>query len=232
MRKFHIALLATAAAGLVSSANAADLPRSMPAKAPAIYAPAFSWTGFYVGANAGYGWTSGSGTLSVGAGGGPINERSDGFLGGVQAGYNWQTGPVVFGVEADFQGSTARGSVTATPGGATLTGTDKQDWFGTIRGRLGYAFDRSMVYVTGGGLYGDSKLDGTLSTTGAFTSSATFWTYTVGGGFETFFAPNWSAKVEYLYAGTPDKVAVPPGTTSLTGSAHGDIVRGGVNYHF
>jgi outer membrane immunogenic protein len=225
--------MATAAAvGMAASAIAADIPARVPAKAPAVYAPVGSWTGFYAGANLGYGWSSGDGIISLGAGGGPITSRSDGILGGVQAGYNWQTGALVFGVEADIQASGASGAVNGTPVGATITATGKVPWFGTIRGRLGYDFNSTMLYVTGGGLYGESKLDGTVSTTGAFSSSATFWTYTVGGGVETMFAPQWSAKFEYLYAGTPNKVAIPPGTTSLTGDISSHIVRAGVNYHF
>ena len=101
-------------------AAAADM--SYPAPAPvASYAPApvFTWTGFYLGANAGYGWGEADASPDV-----------DGFLGGLQAGYNWQgAGPLVFGVEADIQYADVSSSVF------TL------DYFGTVRARIGYAFD-------------------------------------------------------------------------------------------
>jgi outer membrane immunogenic protein len=230
MRKMAAGLCATAS--MISVAFAADLPRSV-YKAPAVVAPIFSWTGFYLGVNLGYGWGKGDGTIGVaGFGSGPISGSSSGVLGGGQIGYNWQTGPVVFGVEADFQGSGAKGNVTATAPGWAMVATNKEPWFGTIRGRLGYAFDRTMIYATGGGLYGNAELNGTTTASGAFSSSATYWTWTVGGGIEHMFLPNWSAKFEYLYAGTPDKVPAPPLTTAISGSAHGNIVRAGLNYHF
>ena len=229
MRK--ILLMAAAVALSMGSAAAADLPARPAYKAPAVV-PSPGWTGFYLGGNVGYGWTDSSGDIAFGGATGPITAHSDGVLGGFQAGYNWQTGPFVFGVEADIQASGAKGNVTATAGGVTLNATGKEPWFATFRGRLGYDINRTMLYVTGGGLYGEGKLDGTLSTTGAFSSTADFWTYVVGAGVETMFLPNWSAKLEYLYAGTPTTVPVPPGTSSLTGSSDGNIVRAGINYHF
>jgi outer membrane immunogenic protein len=217
---------------MVSVALAADLPRSV-YREPAVVAPVFSWTGFYIGANLGYGWGSGDGTITVGGfGSGPISGDGSGILGGGQIGYNWQAGPWVFGVETDFQGSGSKGSVTATAPGWAMVATQKTPWFGTIRGRLGYAFDRTLVYATGGGLYGNAELNGTTTASGSFSSSDTFWTWTVGGGIEHMFLPNWSAKIEYLYAGTPSSGPVPPLTTAITGSAHANIVRGGINYHF
>jgi outer membrane immunogenic protein len=215
------------------AAFAADLPAPGPVyKAAPIYAPAFSWTGFYVGANAGWGWTSGDGTITLGGAPGSFSSSADGFLGGAQLGYNWQAGNLVYGLEADFQGGTGKGDINTTAGAATIASTAKVPWFSTFRGRLGYAFDRSMIYATGGAVYGKSTLEGTVSTTGAFSSSATFWTWTVGVGYERMFWDRWSAKVEYLYAGKPSDAAVPPGTTDLSGSAHTNIVRVGVNYHF
>jgi outer membrane immunogenic protein len=88
---------------------------------------------------------------------GSFSGSSNGFLGGAQAGYNWQTGPFVIGAELDFQGTTASGSVNASAGSA-ITGTAKTPWFGTLRGRVGYAADRILFYATGGGVYGDTSL--------------------------------------------------------------------------
>jgi len=233
-RRIKWILLATALA-LPATASAADLPARMPAKAPAYVAPmAFSWTGFYLGGNIGWGWSSGDGTFyGLGPVGVPVSGDGNGLLGGVQVGYNWQTGPVVFGLETDFQGSSGSGDLNGSAGGVSVTGgTLKTPWFGTIRGRLGYAWDRWMLYVTGGGVYGHLDYDGTLSTTGAFSSSADYWTWTVGGGVEASLWDRSSAKLEYLYVGTPDSFPIPPGTATADGSINTSIVRVGLNYHF
>jgi len=203
----------------------------MPVKAVP-YVPIYDWTGFYLGANIGYGWTSGSGTVTFAGVPGPYSGSGDGVLGGIQAGYNWQVNSFVLGLEADIQASGGRGDVNGTAGAAVINGTGKVPYFGTIRGRIGYAFDRWMLYATGGALYGKGTLDGTVSTTGPFSASATYWTYVVGGGAEFALWDRWTAKLEYLYAGSPSDVPVPPGTNSVSGNGHSHVVRAGVNYRF
>jgi outer membrane immunogenic protein len=233
MRKLTAALLATASLAIASTAYAADIPARMPVKAVApTYVPPFSWTGFYVGGNVGWGWSNGDGTIAFGGPSGPYSGSGNGFLGGVQAGYNWQNGPLVIGLETDFQGSSGSGTVNGNAGATNFTGNAKTPWFGTVRGRLGYAADRWLFYVTGGGLYGKSTLNGTVNTTGPFNSSATFWTWTAGAGIETALWDRWSGKLEYLYAGSPDHVPIPPGATAVSGKAHTNIIRVGLNYHF
>jgi outer membrane immunogenic protein len=160
-----------------------------------------------------------------------VSGDGDGFLGGAQIGYNWQAGNIVFGVEADFQGSTGSGNVSGTAGPVAFTGDAKTPWFGTLRGRLGYAFDRNLIYITGGGVYGKNTLDGTLNTTGAFSSSTTFWSWTIGAGYEAMLWDRWSAKLEYLYVGSPDSAASPPGV-GISGDTDTHILRVGLNYHF
>lgn len=234
MRMTSYALVA--AAVLASPcAFAADLARPMPVKGVpyAPYVPAaYDWSGFYGGLNVGYGWSSGSGTITMGPVSGPYSASGNGILGGVQLGYNWQSGAFVFGVETDFQASGGKGDVNGNAGPIGITGSAKTPWFGTIRGRIGYAFDRWMVYATGGGVYGKATLDGTVSTTGAFSSSSTYWTYVVGGGAEFALWGNWTAKLEYLYAGPPNSTPVPPGTTALSGNGRTHVVRTGLNYRF
>lgn len=235
MRMTTYALVA-AAVFASPSAFAADLARPMPVKGVpyAPYVPAaYDWSGFYGGLNVGYGWSSGSGTITMGAAGsGPYSASGNGILGGVQLGYNWQTGSLVFGVEADFQATGGKGDVNGSAGATTFTGSAKTPWFGTARGRIGYAFDRWMVYATGGAVYGKGTLDGTVSTTGPFSASSTYWTYTVGGGAEFALWGNWTAKLEYLYAGSPSSAPVPPGTTALSGSGRTHVLRTGLNYRF
>jgi outer membrane immunogenic protein len=191
----------------------------------------FSWTGFYIGGNAGYGWTNASGTLTTTTGQENFSATGNGFLGGAQAGYNWQIGPAVLGAEVDFQGTTANGTFSA-PAGPAISATDKLPWFGTLRGRAGYAIDRVLLYATGGAVYGDSTMNGTVSTVGPFSSSSTFWTWTAGAGVEAAFWGCWSAKLEYLYMGTPSRIPSIPVVTTVTASASSNIVRAGINYHF
>src|SRR5882762_6191261 len=138
-----IAVLAVAA----TAAVAADLPRAMPAKAPAYVPIGYNWTGFYVGINGGYAWGS-SRWSAFGSNANP----SGGMVGGT-AGYNWQAAgsPWVFGLEGDLDWTNIKDS--AVCGGVTCQ--TKNNWFGTVRGRVGYAWDRFMPYVTAGAAFGD-----------------------------------------------------------------------------
>ena len=134
------------------------------------YVPANTWTGFYVGANGGYGWSADKATTSSFANDDGATATSptasfdrNGGFGGAQIGYNVQRGQLVFGIEADIQGAGIRGSATtsasADNGDVIATGkaTSSLDWFGTVRGRLGYAYDRSLFYFTGGLAFGGVK---------------------------------------------------------------------------
>jgi outer membrane immunogenic protein len=216
--------------GAAAAADVAPLPPPLPPPIPVVRI--FSWTGFYIGGNAGWGRTNGSGTFTSALGADPFTvSSSNGFLGGAQAGYNWQVGSFVLGAETDFQGTTASGSLGATTG-PTISATAKTPWFGTVRGRVGYAIERVLVYATGGALYGDSAWNGTVSTAGSFSSSTTFWTWTAGAGVEMAFGDCWSAKVEYLYAGTPSTTPTIPTITAVSGNPNTNIVRAGINYHF
>ena len=151
MKKFLLAGAALIALG-VSAASAADIQRRqvMPEKAPMYVAPPYNWTGFYVGINAGGGW--GRSDFSVPFASDSFN-TSGGLVGGT-LGYNWQMGRAIFGLEGDVDWSNIRGSSIC--GGITSCET-RNDWLGTVRGRLGYAFDRFMPYVTGGLAVGNIK---------------------------------------------------------------------------
>jgi outer membrane immunogenic protein len=165
-----------------------------------------SWVGPYIGGNLGYGW--GNATNSA--------TRPDGVLGGLQAGYNWQSGALVFGVEGDLQLSAAD---------ATFAGWKfSNPWFGTARGRVGFAFNNVLLYGTGGLAFGSIKAE-----TFGLSESHTTAGWTVGVGAEVALTQNWSAKIEYLYVDLSDK------TFTLTGLPHGydfSTVRVGVNYRF
>lgn len=207
-----------------SSVLAADLPT----KAPAYKAPPpvyFSWSGFYIGANAGWGWNDDSGDPFCINPGGVLNGtgcrttnvpgaqiRSEGFFGGGQIGYNVQTGAFVWGVEADFQGADISDSISipgpfatvggGPPGGIRFDASHSMDWFGTVRLRLGIANDRTLFYATGGLFYGGVEVSQNTvfaATQYASTLEKTKAGWTAGGGIEYAFAPNWSGKVEALY---------------------------------
>lgn len=239
MRRLSTTLLAGATVfALTQAASAADLPVKAPVYKAPVVAPAYNWTGFYVGANIGYSWGRQDVLVDDFLLGTP---HVDGVIGGGQVGYNWQWNQLVLGLEADIQGSGQKGDGSFIPGPnlrvvTSYAFTDKLDWFGTVRGRIGYAIDRWLPYVTGGWAYGGGSISGTTTTpTGSFSGSKTYSGWTVGGGLEYAFLNNWSAKVEYLYIdfGDGPSVAVPPSPAVLTGGRLTDnIARVGVNYKF
>jgi outer membrane immunogenic protein len=209
-------LLASAAVvvALGTTAFAADLPSRY---APPVYIPpppVFTWTGLYAGGQIGYGW--GRQTDNVfNAGGTPISTigsiDSSGVVGGAHLGYNWQTGLFVYGLEGDVNGASYQGStfgpfapgvpgvVAAAIPGLFGTATTAIPVQGSIRGRLGVAFDRALIYATGGLALADIH---DTFTTPAFSDS--FWHFragwTVGGGVEYAVTNNWSVRAEYRYS--------------------------------
>lgn len=246
----RVLVSAVALAVAVGVANAADIRAPAPAvKAPAfVPPPIFTWTGFYIGGNIGYGWSDGSGTKTntgffgpAGPGGiplgvsGPVSGSGDGINGGFQIGYNWQTGPLVLGIETDFQLSDGQGDISGNVGPWSITERAKNEWFGTIRGRVGYAMDRWLLYFTGGGVYSHNTISGTATRPGfaarPFSASATGWSWTVGGGVEAALWDRWSAKLEYLYLAGPDQVPTQAGTT-VSGDLDSHVIRVGLNYRF
>ncbi|HYI05610.1 MAG TPA: outer membrane protein, partial [Reyranella sp.] len=148
---------------------------------------------------------------------------------GATLGYNWQAGPLVYGLEADYSLSDVKGSVTTCGGVVGLTCETSNTWLATFRGRAGYAFDRFMPYVTGGGAYGNIKA--TLNPF-ALTSTESKFGYTFGAGLEYAFPGNWTAKIEYLYVnlGKFDTGFTTPLVNEVSFSE--SIVRVGLNYKF
>ena len=253
MRRLVLALLASIA--VVGTAAAADMPVKAPVYKAPVVAPPYNWTGFYVGLNAGGSWGRQENDLVTVPGGVTLLSNSDnldGFIGGGQIGYNWQINQFVLGVEADFQGSgqKADGSflipfipaiVAPAVPGLTANYTDKLEWFGTVRARAGYTWDRWLAYVTGGWAFGHGTLSGTGTTTPAgtvlaFSASQDYSGWTIGGGLEWAFADHWSAKAEYLYidfGNGPTVVVNTAGSLAIaSGRMTDNIARLGVNYHF
>ncbi len=222
-------LSGVAALGLVAAgaASAADLPsRKGPVAAP-IYAPVFTWTGFYVGANAGYGFGQVDST-NLGVIG--RYDDPDGFVGGAQLGYNLQFGQFVVGLETDFQGADLK-SRTA-PVAAGVSASNELNYFGTVRGRVGFAIDRFLPYVTGGFAYGQVK-NKITTPVGAFSNDNTQYGWTLGGGLEYAFTNNWTAKIEYLYVDLEkESLNIPGGVFNSNVETKFSVVRAGLNYKF
>jgi outer membrane immunogenic protein len=229
LKKYLIVAAAVAASGFASAAPGLNT----------------SWTGFYIGANGGYGWNNTDATVTPGdpntavvnlglVNVPPASTSFDtkGWFGGVQAGYNWQFNDKwVAGIETDFDGANIKGSGAAattiafgaTP--ATFNASQKVEWFGTLRARLGYlATNNLLIFATGGLAYGKvvESADVTLppgvsNSTGNFgfayacggiyggptcfagSDSRISAGWTVGGGAEYAFAHSVTFKLEYLY---------------------------------
>jgi len=237
--KFKALLLASTAVVLLPlGAGAADLlPVRMATKAVPIAPAPFSWTGFYVGANVGGIWGRSDQTVDINTGLTfiPANTASlSGLIGGVQAGYNYQVSNIVLGIEADYDWSNAKSSVVTGPNDTHNVALTS---LGTIRGRVGVAFDRFLPYVTGGVAFANLQ-NQLIDTAGPFTvdrgSTATGWT--VGGGLEYAIDKHWSAKAEYLYVQLPNKTvsaAIPGGYLfQTTFKDREQIARVGINYRF
>ena len=240
-RLFRPLMGVSLAALSAGSALAADLP-SRKAPPPVAYVepvPVFTWTGFYIGLNAGAAISNSRyGFAPFGA-----DQKAGGvaFTGGGQIGYNWQTGPLVLGVETDINYRGASGNNNGFGSIGTSAG-----YFGTARARVGYAIDRLLIYGTGGLAYGSVNFPGSATGVGLggaphfltrFNNPGTKLGWTAGAGVEYALTRNWSVKAEYLYvdlgrntAGYTDLATGLPVTLQARNSDH--IVRAGVNYRF
>lgn len=231
MKHFRISawagLLAVTAAQPSFAADMARPAYRAPAyNAPiAVYAP-FSWTGFYVGLSGGYGW--GSSTWSNAGISDSFNLK--GGLFGETLGYNLQSGVLVWGIEGDFSASWIKGSENSA---GTVCGVGGcETWItglGTVRGRVGYAADRWLPYITGGLAVGSIKMSPNTGVSDVTTKTG----WTLGAGVEYAFAGPWSAKLEYLYVdlGTATCSVATCGTSTDV-SVTTNIVRAGLNYRF
>ncbi|MGL9623376.1 porin family protein [Bradyrhizobium sp. U531] len=207
MKRLVVGAAALVAAGWTASADAADMNYGQ--RAPyTVNQPlnAYSWAGPYLGGNIGYEWGSVDNNPS----------KPSGFVGGVQAGYNFQNGPFVFGVEGDIQAAGA--DDTFAPWKFS------NPWFGTLRGRAGYAFNNVLFYGTAGLAFGELRAQ-----TFGWSESHTTAGWTIGAGAEVGLTPNWSAKLEYLYI---DLSTTQFAITGVSNGYSASVVRAGVNYRF
>ncbi len=206
MRTGVIAATVLALIGVSASAEAADFYGRRGPYTVQQPLNMYSWAGPYVGANVGY--ATGDITNSI--------ANPSGFAGGIQGGYNWQFGQWVVGGEADIQANGANDTFAVWK--------FSNPWFGTLRGRAGFAMNNILIYGTGGLAFGNVRAEA-LNLAESHTAAG----WTLGAGAEVGITQNWSAKAEYLYVNLNNS------QFALTGLPHGyqfNIVRLGVNYRF
>ena len=270
-------ILATVLAGLSSTgALAADLGARTYTKAPAMIATVSNWTGFYIGGTVGAAWSTdkirldaeatpyfnsvggGNDAPAFGALGSPNIKRTNVIFGG-KAGYNWQASNWVLGLEGDLSSLRFRPSVTITGnphagfanGTSTFNDSASSDWLATARARIGYAYDRTLLFGTAGVAFGHSTFQGSVVDLGPNTmglgrasvsASSTNVGWAAGAGVDYALTNNWILTVEYLHAdlgkmnvqglirdGSPNAK-----TSALAYSAklENDLVRAGISYKF
>lgn len=236
----------------ISSALAADLPPGPAPAPPPVYAPipvvpVYNWSGFYIGANGGYGFAPATATATAtsffGAAAATSSATLTGPLAGGQIGFNWQINSLVLGIEVDGDWSNQNNTTTFVScfGLCTVSGTSTINWFATARGRVGYAFDRILIYGTGGGAWMNASGNLTASGFGitenlASISSSAFG-FAAGGGIEAAITPNLSLRAEYLYLYSNSfsaSTTIPVLGATLTEKAtiSDNVIRAGLNWRF
>lgn len=262
MKKRLMTSAAAATMGLFVAANAhaADLYTPPPVVEP-MPEPAFSWTGFYLGGHIGWGWARQDATIDediavneVSQFPGAVKLRGNGVLGGVQAGYNWQVSPNwLVGAEIDWTATDLKDTETfpnlfsdGEPAGLGFIEWKRNTkWLASLRARLGWTWDRMLLYATGGVAFNRSKYSGFDVFDGGCPGcvedsfSKTKVGFVLGGGLEYAIASNWSLRAEYLYyrfgdvkSGIAEFDSGEPGARFLFDDLNIHTVRAGVNWLF
>jgi len=240
MKKVLLVTASLIALGAAAPAVAADLAARPYTKAPAMIAAVYDWSGFYIGANGGWGssrssWDFLPGVVTFGEG---SHDASGGTVGG-QVGYRWQAGTWVFGVEAQGNWADFKGS-NISLFDATVRNESRIDAFGLFTGQVGYAANNVLFYVKGGAAVTSNdyrRFVAATNTLFAASNDDTRWGGTVGVGLEYAFAPNWSVGVEYDHLFMQDRTY---NFTTPAGAAFGtdrirqdvDLVTARINYRF
>lgn len=227
MKTLALILAAVLGAGAICLAGPEPISSGKEMKQPVVPANpcGIDWTGFYLGLHAGGGFGEAETDFeampdedSFGLRNTTKNPHPDGFIGGLQLGYNYQIGSFVLGAETDFSGTNMDGSKKSPliePDGTRFDGghiytQEGTDWFGTVRGRLGFTpWCRVLLYATGGLAYGDVHYSADVTRLSRYPVSfnETNVGWTVGGGLEYALTKHWSAKLEYLYYDLGDQSA-------------------------
>jgi outer membrane immunogenic protein len=219
-------------------------------------APVLNWTGFYAGGHLGWAWVEEEKTLlSDAAGAFAPGTRfccdRTGFIGGAQLGFNWQIRNWVLGVEGDWSWTNSQTTVvqnsTIIPG-FVQSNFAKDKWYATLTGRIGYAVDRSLIYVKGGAAWLNSDRGATetgvpgIGNVAQATRNDTFSGWTLGAGIEWALMSNWSVKAEYNYMdfGTKTRTFSNASPAAIAGTFAGTdsfdtyvhVAKVGFNYRF
>ena len=240
MKMFLLGTVGLVALGLAAPAVAADLPQRTYKAAPVMIAAVYDWSGFYIGANGGWGssrncwgFVNAAGTVTADG----CADRSGGLIGG-QVGYRWQAGQFVFGLEAQGDWANLSGSSASVLFAPNTLGT-KTNGLGLFTGQIGYAMNAALLYVKGGAaVTSNSAYINNAAGVGLYSASSTRWGGSLGVGFEYGFAPNWSAGIEYdhLWMGNANNsFSVPVGVIAAAAnriSQDVDMVTVRVNYRF
>jgi outer membrane immunogenic protein len=244
MKKFLLGTVGLVALGVAAPASAADLAARPYTKAPPpMIAAAYDWSGFYIGANGG--WGTSRNRWDILDNGFVLPEGShdaDGAVAGGQIGYRWQAASWVFGLEAQYDWSDMRGSRISNqffllPG--DVTDRTRIRSFGLFTGQVGYAWNNALLYVKGGAAVTDNRFDHRFTGTNVIidSSSETRWGAAAGVGVEYGFTPNWSVAVEsdHLFMGNRDINFVVPGgvlSTVVNVRQDVDLITARINYRF
>ncbi|RIA56423.1 outer membrane protein [Dichotomicrobium thermohalophilum] len=241
------ALLATASAALLmvsaAGAQAADLgdyDASLKDTGP-VYSAPHMWSGVYVGAHAGYGWSDKDWSLvdNAGEGTGDVGRKTshdaDGWLGGVQAGLNGQSGKFVYGaeVELSWTGMEGKGTWKGSNDGYR-DGEVDINWLATVAGRAGMAFDRTLIYGKLGAAFADEDYNHT-GRTRELNGDDTRTGWLIGAGIEHAYDANWSVKAEYNYIDFgEEEISLSDGERTAIFDVEQDmhVVKVGLNYRF
>jgi outer membrane immunogenic protein len=249
MRHFSIAATAAALMAMFTQiAPAADLARKAPAYAPPAALPVFTWTGCYVGIEGGGSWGHSKWTALTASNPADVGKTltemdlSGGLFGGT-VGCNYQfAGNWVIGIENDISWTNKKGSAfDIPPFNTNVINTIKENWLDTLRGRIGFTWDRIFIYGTGGVAFAAVTATGfdTGGSSAFVSESHTRTGWTAGAGVEWAFLNSWSVKVEYLHVDLGKVVHFQPPVvvnnfTFQTRDIEvtNDIVRAGLNYRF
>jgi outer membrane immunogenic protein len=225
MKKYLLSGVALLA--LASVAQAADLGARVYNKAPVPVAPIYNWTGFYIGGHIGGAWTSGNDNFGF------ATSDNGGFMGGVQAGLDYQFAPNwVLGIEGQWSWTDVnRSGGLLAP---VVSVTDKIDGIGSVTGRIGYTWGPGLLYFKGGWAWADRNF--TVAVAGvpvlAGNNGNNDSGYTLGGGLEWLFSPNWSGKIEYQYYNFGSNNVLVTPTVLLGGDSNVQSIKAGLNYRF
>jgi outer membrane immunogenic protein len=206
-----------------SGAKAADMTPLLKAPGPSYIPAQFNWTGYYLGVSTGWGTGKANFTdLLPTAAGATSSARLSGFLVGGVTGINYQIGSIVVGLEGDFTGSWAKGNVIDSAGD---TMTNEVMWTSTVGARLGWAWDRWMIYAKGGGAFDQDRT--TVASGGGSDIGGTYRSgWNVGGGAEWAFTEHWIIRFAYDYMKFPSKLVTLTGSIPLTGGILGNAPAG------